>query len=268
MIFWEGGRDISMSPIKKNTKNVSVAETEDKRNKPQIFNPDGISPAVIRRMPRYLRYVRTLKQEGVSRISSEKLSKLMNVSASQIRQDFNCFGGFGQQGYGYNVDFLYSKMEEILCLGKGYRAIILGAGNLGRALIHSPMFSKAGVRPVAMFDVRENLVGDVVGGVPIYHIDNLEDFCEKNKVDIAVLTLSREAAPEVANRAINCGIVAIWNFTNAKLGISRNEAIVESVHMSDSLMTLTYRLGYHEKSRKEAGSKAAKMSSDDVGGEK
>ena len=256
-----------MSQMKKNPKDISVTEAEEKRNKPQIFNPDGISPAVIRRMPRYLRYVRTLKQDGVSRISSERLSKLMNVSASQIRQDFNCFGGFGQQGYGYNIDFLYSKMEEILCLGKGYRAVILGAGNLGRALIHSPMFSKAGVRPVAMFDVRENLVGDVVGGVPIYHIDTLEEFCEKNQVDIAVLTLSREAAPDVANRAIKCGVVAIWNFTNAKLGISRNDAIVESVHMSDSLMTLTYRLGYHEKRRKESRDKAARASSDDVGSE-
>ncbi len=249
-----------MSQMKKSPKDVSTAEAEERKNKPHIFNPDGISPAVIRRMPRYLRYVRALKQEGVARISSEKLSRLMNVSASQIRQDFNCFGGFGQQGYGYNVDFLYSKMEEILCLGKGYRAIILGAGNLGKALIHSPMFGKAGVRPVAMFDIRENLVGDVVGGVPIYHIDMLEAFCKKNQVDIAVLTLSREAAPEIANRVIECGVVAIWNFTNAKLGINRNEAIVESVHMSDSLMTLTYRLGYHEKSRIEAGNKAVRSS--------
>lgn len=222
-----------------------------KKSKERIFNPDGISPAVIKRMPRYLRYIRELKNDGVKRISSASLSSLMNLTASQIRQDFNCFGEFGQQGYGYNVDYLYSKMVEILGLNKGYKAIIIGAGNLGKALIQSPMFPKAGVVPVAMFDVKESLVGSKAGGLPIYHISKIKEFCSANKVDIAILTLSRESAPAVVSILRECGIIAFWNFTNAKLNLSRNETILESVHMSDSLMTLTYRLGFHLKTKKE-----------------
>lgn len=217
----------------------------------KIFNPDGISPAVIRRMPRYLRYIRELKNNGVSRISSSDLSKLMGVTASQIRQDFNCFGGFGQQGYGYNVDYLYSKMVDILGMNKGYRAVILGAGNLGRALVHSPMFKKAGVTPIAMFDVKESVIGDITGGVPIYHVSQLKEFCTSNHVDIAILTLPRDTAPKMVALLRECGIIAFWNFTNAKLDLPQNETILESVHMSDSLMTLTYRLGFHLKTKKE-----------------
>lgn len=224
---------------------------KEKKTKQRIYNPDGISPMVIRRMPRYLRYIRELKNNNIARISSEALSKMMNVTASQIRQDFNCFGGFGQQGYGYNIEYLYNKMVEILCLDKGYHAIILGAGNLGKALMHSPMFGKAGVTPVAMFDVDPNVVGTTVAGIPVLPTDRLEDFCKNNHVDIAVLTLPRTAAPKIAQRLRDCGIVAIWNFTNAKLGLDTNETIVESVHMSDSLMTLTYRLGFHEKMKTE-----------------
>jgi len=226
-------------------------ESNKKKTKERIFNPDGISPAVIKRMPRYLRYIRQLKNDGVSRISSAALSRLMNVTASQIRQDFNCFGGFGQQGYGYNIDYLYSKMVEILGLNKGYKAIILGAGNLGRALVHSPMFPKAGVTPIAMFDVKDSLIGETTSGVPIYHISHLREFCAANKVDIAILTLSRESAPGMVAVLRECGIIAFWNFTNAKLNLSPNETILESVHMSDSLMTLTYRLGFHLKAKKE-----------------
>ena len=215
--------------------------------KQAIITPEGISPMVIKRMPRYYRYIRELKNSGVARISSQSLAKLMNVTASQIRQDFNCFGGFGQQGYGYNVEYLYNKMVDILCLNNGYRAIILGAGNLGSALVHSPMFPKVGVTPVAMFDVRPEVVGTKIADIPVFGIDKLEDFCKRAHVDIAILTLSRAAAPEVAKRLRECGIIAIWNFTNAKLGLDEKETIIESVHMSDSLMTLTYRLGFHNK---------------------
>jgi redox-sensing transcriptional repressor len=175
----------------------------------------------------------------------------MNVNASQIRQDLNCFGGFGQQGYGYNVEYLYNKMVDILCLNQGYRAIILGAGNLGSALVHSPMFPKVGVLPVAMFDVRKEVIGTKIAGIPVLSIEKLEDFCKASHVDIAILTLSRAAAPEIAKRIRECGIEAIWNFTNAKLGLDESETIVESVHMSDSLMTLTYRLGFHNKAKSE-----------------
>ncbi len=226
-----------------------------KKKQDRIFNPDGISPMVIRRMPRYLRYIRELNNNGVARISSQALSKMMDVTASQIRQDFNCFGGFGQQGYGYNVEYLYKKMVDILCLDKGYNLILLGAGNLGRALMHSPMFGKAGVNPIAMFDIDPKVVGTTIAGVPVYPIEYVEKFCKENKVDIAVLTLPRMAAPKMAQRLHASGIVAIWNFTNADLGLDTHETIVESVHISDSLMTLTYRLGFHEKTKKEREAK-------------
>ena len=220
---------------------------KEKTPRQTINTPEGISPMVIKRMPRYYRYIRELKNSGVARISSQSLAKLMNVTASQIRQDFNCFGGFGQQGYGYNVEYLFNKMVDILCLNNGYRAIILGAGNLGSALVHSPMFPKVGVTPVAMFDVRPEIVGTKIAEIPVFGIDKLEDFCKRTRVDIAILTLSRAAAPEVAKRLRDCGIIAIWNFTNAKLGLDERDTIIESVHMSDSLMTLTYRLGFHNK---------------------
>ena len=226
---------------------------KDKSPKQPIITPHGISPMVIKRMPRYYRYIRELKKSGITRISSQSLAKLMNVTASQIRQDFNCFGGFGQQGYGYNVDYLYNKMVDILCLNSGYRAIILGAGNLGSALVHSPMFPKVGVTPVAMFDVRPEIIGKKIADIPVFGIDKLEDFCKKTRVDIAILTLSRAAAPEVAKRLRDCGIIAIWNFTNAKLGLDEKDTIIESVHMSDSLMTLTYRLGFHNKMEEKNG---------------
>ena len=220
-----------------------------KENAPRqtIKAPEGISPMVIKRMPRYYRYIRELKNAGVARVSSQTLARMMNVTASQIRQDFDCFGGFGQQGYGYNVEYLYNKMVDILCLNNGYRAIILGAGNLGSALVHSPMFPKVGVSPVAMFDVRPELIGKKIADIPVFGIDKLEDFCKRTRVDIAILTLSRAAAPEVAKRLHDCGIIAIWNFTNAKLGLDERDTIIESVHMSDSLMTLTYRLGFHNR---------------------
>lgn len=225
----------------------------NKVSKQTIITPEGISPMVIKRMPRYYRYIRELKNSGVMRISSQSLAKLMNVTASQIRQDFNCFGGFGQQGYGYNVEYLYNKMVDILCLNNGYRAIILGAGNLGSALVHSPMFPKVGVTPIAMFDVRPEVIGKKIADIPVFGIDKLEDFCQRTRVDIAILTLSRAAAPEVAKRLRDCGIIAIWNFTNAKLGLDEKDTIIESVHMSDSLMTLTYRLGFHNKMEQKKG---------------
>ncbi len=234
----------------------------NEKSKERIFNPDGISPMVIRRMPRYLRYVRELNNNGVLRISSQALSKMMDVTASQIRQDFNCFGGFGQQGYGYNVEYLYKKMVEILCLNKGYKVIMMGAGNLGKALMHSPMFSKAGVTPIAMFDVDPKIVGKKVAGVPVYPVEYAEKFLSENHVDIAVLTLPRMAAPKMAQKLHECGIVAIWNFTNADLGLDTHETIVESVHISDSLMTLTYRLGFHEKKKQEKEAKANKTPKD------
>lgn len=200
-----------------------------------------VSPAVIKRLPRYFRYLRELIRNGKLRISSGELSEMMHVTASQIRQDLNCFGGFGQQGYGYNVNYLYAKICEILGVGEGFRAVVIGTGNLGRALVRSPMFEKRGVDIVAMFDVAENLVGTTVAGVEVLHMDALEHFCTENVVDIAVLTLPKEYAAEVAERLVKAGVSGIWNFTSKEL-ICPAPVIVENVHIGDSLMTLCYEL--------------------------
>ncbi|MBE6595945.1 MAG: redox-sensing transcriptional repressor Rex [Ruminococcaceae bacterium] len=200
-----------------------------------------VSPAVIKRLPRYFRYLRELIRNGKLRISSGELSEMMHVTASQIRQDLNCFGGFGQQGYGYNVNYLYAKICEILGVGEGFRAVMIGAGNLGRALVRSPMFEKRGVDIVAMFDVAPELVGSSVAGVNVLHVDGLERFCEENVVDIAVLTLPKEYATEVAERLVKIGVAGIWNFTSKEL-VCPEPVVVENVHIGDSLMTLCYEL--------------------------
>ena len=201
-----------------------------------------VSNAVIKRLPRYFRYLRELIREGKTRISSNELSARMNVTASQIRQDLNCFGGFGQQGYGYNVNYLYAKISEILGVGEGFRAMIIGAGNLGRALVHSSMCEKRGVDIVAMFDVREELFGEEIEGIRIYPMEFLEQFCDENVVDIAVLTLPREAAREVVERLAAIGIPGAWNFTSSPLRDVAGNMVVESVHLGDSLMVLCYEL--------------------------
>ena len=201
-----------------------------------------VSGAVIKRLPRYFRYLRVLIREGKTRVSSNELAALMRVTASQIRQDLNCFGGFGQQGYGYNVNYLYAKISEILGVGEGFRAVIIGAGNLGRALVHSSMFELRGVDVVAMFDVDEDLLGKKIGEVPVYSMDELEAFCEENVVDIAVLTLPREAAPAVVERLSALGIPGAWNFTSSPLHDVAGSMHIESVHIGDSLMVLCYEL--------------------------
>jgi redox-sensing transcriptional repressor len=221
-------------------------ETEIDMSELKLFGNENdrpvVSNAVIKRLPRYFRYLRELVREGKTRVSSGELSSRMRVTASQIRQDLNCFGGFGQQGYGYNVNYLYAKISEILGVGEGYRAIIIGAGNLGRALVHSSMFERRGVDIIAMFDLKESLFGQRVEDVPIHSIDTLESFCEENPVDIAVLTLPREAAPEVVKRLARIGIPGAWNFTSCPLHDIAGNMTVESVHLGDSLMVLCYDL--------------------------
>lgn len=204
---------------------------------------NNVSPAVIKRLPRYFRYLRELIRSGKTRISSGELSDIMNVTASQIRQDLNCFGGFGQQGYGYNVNYLYAKICEILGVGRGFCAVIIGAGNLGSALVRNPMFEKRGVDVIAMFDVSRDVIGKSISGVPVLHMDELEKFCNDNCVDIAVLTLPKEAAAEAAEAAVRGGISGFWNFTGRELDYSERNIAVENVHLGDSLMTLTYELG-------------------------
>ena len=205
-----------------------------------------ISSAVIKRLPRYFRYLRELLEAGTLRISSGELSKMMNVTASQIRQDLNCFGGFGQQGYGYNVKYLYGKISEILGVDKEYRAVIVGAGHLGLALVGSPMFAKRGVTLAALFDNSSEVIGKEYGNLHVYDVTELESYIKNNQIDIAVLTLPRAYAKETAERLARLGIKGIWNFTNVELEFEEFDTVVQNVHIGDSLMQLTYRMGRRE----------------------
>lgn len=205
-----------------------------------------ISPMVIKRLPRYYRYLREVIRDGRSRISSSELSERMNVTASQIRQDLNCFGEFGQQGYGYNVTFLYAKICELLGVSEGYSAIVIGAGNLGKALVRNPMFEKRGVEIAAMFDVSPQCVGEEVAGVRVRDMKELDEFCANNVVDIAVLTLPKENAEQIAAHVIDLGIMGIWNFTGKELDRIFPQAVIKNVHIGDSLMTLCYELHKRE----------------------
>ena len=215
-----------------------------------------VSDAVIRRLPRYFRYLRILIREGKMRVSSGELSKRMHITASQIRQDLNCFGGFGQQGYGYNVSYLYAKICELLGVGAGIRAIVIGAGDLGRALVRSSMFEKRGVDLVGLFDVNPDLIGRAVEGVNVYDMQRLEDFCAENRVDMAVLTLPKDETPTVVERLRKNDIHGFWNFTGADLHFAEDDSVVEDVHLGDSLMSLNYRLCHAD--LPESGSKESK----------
>lgn len=201
----------------------------------------NVPTAVIRRLPRYYRFLEELKKSDVSRISSRELSERMGVTASQIRQDLNFFGGFGQQGYGYNVNYLYNEIGNILGVNTPTPVIIIGAGNLGQALAKYPSFKKRGFIIRAMFDIAPAVVGSEIGGIPVYHINSLEEYMKNNEISIAILTLTKHAAPEVAKRLCACGIKGIMNFSYIDLGIPSSVA-VENVHMSDSLMTLSYKI--------------------------
>ena len=219
----------------------------EKLQKEKIAN---VSPAVIRRLPRYYRYLRELIRNGQSRISSSELSRLMNVTASQIRQDLNCFGGFGQQGYGYNVNYLYAKISEILGVADNFSAIIIGAGNLGRALVGTRMFERRGVDVVAMFDINPSVIGKEFGDVRVYNMNDLEAFCKDKRIDIAVLALPKEVADEEVERLSAAGIKGVWNFTGKEIQTGK-DMVFEDVYLGDSLMTLCY--GVREKNANEKG---------------
>ena len=203
----------------------------------------AVSSAVIKRLPRYHRYLGDLLREGKFRISSAELSRMMNVTASQIRQDLNCFGGFGQQGYGYNVKYLHSKISELLGVNNGFSAVIVGAGNLGRALAATHMFERRGVSRLALFDTNPELIGGDIYGIPVYSVETLADFCRENRVNIGVLTVPKEAAYEVAVTMAEAGVEGIWNFANMELKLpEHSHVIVENIHLGDSLMTLCYEI--------------------------
>lgn len=198
-----------------------------------------ISTAVIRRLPRYYRYLTDLSQKGTERISSGALSTAMNITASQIRQDLSCFGEFGQQGYGYNVAKLCREIEDILGINRGRTAILLGAGNLGRALMENFQFDRAGFELKTAFDVDPDIVHKSLAGVPVLDIRELEDYLTGHKTDVAVLTLPGRFAQSVTDQLVRCGVKGIWNFTNMELKVSA-ATVVENVHFADSLLTLGY----------------------------
>lgn len=211
-----------------------------------ILDEKEISQAVIGRLPRYFRYLGELKYEGVERISSQELSGLMKVTASQIRQDFNNFGGFGQQGYGYNVEHLYNEIGKILGLDRQHNFIIVGAGNLGRALGNYINFERRGFIFRGIFDQNPAVVGMEIRGVRVMAMEDMEKFIRENDIDIAVLTIPKNDAPEVAERLVKAGIRAIWNFAHVDLNVPA-EIQVENVHLSDSLMKLSYNINRYAK---------------------
>ena len=209
-----------------------------------------VSTAVIRRLPRYHRFLGDLLRKNELRISSARLSQLMGVTASQIRQDLNCFGGFGQQGYGYNVRYLYEQIGELLGVSEGYRAVIVGAGNLGRALVSSHMFERRGVVRTAMFDTDENVIGRTFGGIPVYNVSGLEEYVRAAHIDIAVLTTPKDAAEGEARRLAAAGIKGIWNFSVQELTLpDYPDVVIENMHMGDSLMMLLYAVKEKEDGR-------------------
>lgn len=210
-----------------------------------------ISQAVIRRMPRYYRYLGDLLDEGVERISSNELSSRMNVTASQIRQDLNNFGGFGQQGYGYNVKFLYEEIGKILGLNQKHNIIVVGAGNLGQALANYVKFEKLGFVIIGLFDVNPALKGKSVRGIKIRMIDEMEEFVKENDVDIATLTMPKEKAEAVARQLVDMGVHAIWNFAHVDLELKDEDVVVENVHLSDSLMQLSYNIVKSQKAKEK-----------------
>ncbi len=203
-----------------------------------------ISIAVIKRLPRYYRYLSELLDNGITRISSKELSAKMNLTASQIRQDFNCFGGFGQQGYGYNVEHLYQEIVAILGVPEPFNAMIIGAGNMGQAIAKYANFKRRGFVFTAIFDQNPALVGASVNNLTVQHIDDLEEFVLHNKVDIAVLCIPKKNTKEVAGRVAALGVQGIWNFSSVDLHWEEEQygVVVENVHLSDNLMVLGYRL--------------------------
>ena len=208
-----------------------------------------ISQAVIRRLPRYYRYLGELLEHGVERISSNDLSRRMKVTASQIRQDLNNFGGFGQQGYGYNVKYLYTEIGKILGLEEDHHMIIIGAGNLGQALANYAAFEKRGFILKGIFDVNPRLQGVSIRGVPVRMLDELGEFVRENEVEIAALTIPKEKAIEVANIQVESGVRAIWNFAHTDLNLPEH-IIVENVHLSESLMQLSYKISRYNEEHK------------------
>ena len=210
-----------------------------------------VSTAVIRRLPRYYRQLFELQQKGVERISSSALGKSMGLTASQIRQDLFCFGGFGQQGYGYKVESLREEIGGILGVNQGHTVVVLGAGNLGCALIENFKFNANGFQLLAAFDINPAIVNTTISGVPVVHADRLEEYLRHNPVSVGLLTVPMAAAQAMADRLVRCGVGGIWNFTNYEIS-APEQVVAESVHFSDSLLALSYMITQRERSGEDA----------------
>jgi redox-sensing transcriptional repressor len=202
---------------------------------------DRVSEAVIRRLPKYYRYLKDLERIGVERISSQELSKKMGIKATQIRQDLNCFGGFGQQGYGYHVKMLKKEIMDIIGLNREYKVILVGAGNMGQALANYVGFEKEGFDIVAIFDINPKLIGNTIRNKEIRDIDTLHVYAKENPVDLCIIATPKETAQAIADTVIGVGIRSIWNFAPVDVE-ARNGVCVENVHLNDSLYTLVYRM--------------------------
>ena len=203
---------------------------------------ENISDAVIRRLPRSYRQLTDLCGRGIVRISSHSLGQEMNITASQIRQDFSCFGEFGQQGYGYNVEELRSEIGHILGVDNDHHLIMIGVGNLGRALLHNFHGSQAGFTVDAAFDISPSVVGTSVNGIPVYSMQELDSFVQQNHIDVVVLTIPQSVAQDTATHLIELGVRGFWNFTNVELSSPTDDVKFENIHFADSLLTLSYRI--------------------------
>ncbi|MBQ0084588.1 MAG: redox-sensing transcriptional repressor Rex [Clostridiales bacterium] len=201
---------------------------------------NGISDKVILRLPRYYRFLGELSNAGIKRISSGELAKKMGLNASQIRQDLNCFGGFGQQGYGYNTDILRKEIGAILGMDKSKKIILIGLGNLGNAVASHINFSDKGFTLIGIFDIKESLIGHEVRGVSVRSVENLDDFCRENKPVAAILCIPKDAVPNIAERLIQNGVTAFLNFSHYDIALNYEGVVVENVHIGDSLMRLSY----------------------------
>ena len=203
---------------------------------------ENISDAVIRRLPRYYRQLTDLCNRGIIRISSHSLGQEMNITASQIRQDFSCFGEFGQQGYGYNVEELRAEIGHILGVDNNHHLVMIGVGNLGHALLQIFRFSDTGFSVDAAFDVSPTVIGTSVNGVPVYSMDDLDSYLQEHEADVVVLTIPQHVAQDTASRLIDLGIRGFWNFTNVELSSTNPDVKFENIHFADSLLTLSYRI--------------------------
>lgn len=206
------------------------------------MNRNDVSISVIKRLPRYYRFLGELKAQGIIRISSKDLSNRMGFTASQIRQDLNCFGGFGQQGYGYNIESLYNEIGNILGVNKTRNAILIGAGNLGKAVALHMSFEQRGFNLIGVFDKNPALTGQMLRGIPIRHTDDIFDFCKDNSPAVAVLCIPSVAAEVLAPQLVELGIKGFWNFSHYDISANHPNVAVENVHLSDSLMTLSYHV--------------------------